>query len=398
MAQITTTPVVGQIRFLAVTGAAMFLTQLVGLMLAPLLVELSDEFDVSVAAAGQLAAVTFAAWAISVVSVGPISDSLGRRPVAVAGLGLLGISLLASSFAPNFGVLLALRVVTGLTGGMIPPNSMAAVADMLTPPKRAKAFGLLMAFASLSGVIGVPLVAVMTSMGGWRVPFTVIGSLLIAVSVLHWFWYPKFESSGPRTLSFLSRYKQMASIRLFRSSLAANLLQRMTFYGISSYLAAYLISEHDFSVGKTAIPLAIVGLGVVAGSIMAGSVSVMKRRAQVVAGCAVLGGAAAWLLFSFDITAWGTVGVALAGIAFISIGWPTFLAISTEISGNSQATAVGMLGASNQMGGVGGAALGGAFLALGGFSTVGFFCLGSVLLSAVVLQFGISDRTSANRK
>lgn len=379
-----------QTRFLAITGVAMFLAQLVGLMLAPLLVELSDEFDVSVAAAGQLAAVTFAAWAISVISVGPISDSFGRRPVSVAGLTLLSASVVASSFAPSFGALLGLRILTGLSGGMIPPNSMAAVADVLPPEKRAKAFGILMAVASLSSVVGMPLVAVMTSAGGWRVPFFVIGCLLFVCAMFHWFWYPKIERSGPRTFSFISRYKQMASISLFRTALAANVLQRMAFYAIISYLAAYLISEHGFSVGETAIPLAIVGVGVVIGSVMAGSVAAMRRRAQIVAGSAVVGGLAAFLLFSFDVTVWGTVGIALVGITFISIGWPTFLAISTEISGSSRATAVGMLGASNQIGGVGGAALGGAFLALGGFSTVGFFCLGVVLLSAVVLQFGMN--------
>jgi len=381
---------VRQTRFLAITGVAMFLAQLVGLMLAPLLVELSDEFDVSVAAAGQLAAVTFAAWAISVISVGPISDSFGRRPVSVAGLTLLSASVLASSFAPSFGALLGLRILTGLSGGMIPPNSMAAVADVLPPEKRAKAFGILMAVASLSSVVGMPLVAVMTSAGGWRVPFFVIGCLLFVCTMFHWFWYPKIERSGPRTFSFISRYKQMASISLFRTALAANVLQRMAFYANISYLAAYLISEHGFSVGETAIPLAIVGVGVVIGSVMAGSVAAMRRRAQIVAGSAVVGGLAAFLLFSFDVTVWGTVGIALVGITFISIGWPTFLAISTEISGSSRATAVGMLGASNQIGGVGGAALGGAFLALGGFSTVGFFCLGVVLLSAVVLQFGMN--------
>lgn len=379
-----------QTRFLAITGVAMFLAQLVGLMLAPLLVELSDEFDVSVAAAGQLAAVTFAAWAISVISVGPISDSFGRRPVSVAGLTLLSASVVASSFAPSFGALLGLRILTGLSGGMIPPNSMAAVADVLPPEKRAKAFGILMAVASLSSVVGMPLVAVMTSAGGWRVPFFVIGCLLFVCTMFHWFWYPKIERSGPRTFSFISRYKQMASISLFRTALAANVLQRMAFYANISYLAAYLISEHGFSVGETAIPLAIVGVGVVIGSVMAGSVAAMRRRAQIVAGSAVVGGLAAFLLFSFDVTVWGTVGIALVGITFISIGWPTFLAISTEISGSSRATAVGMLGASNQIGGVGGAALGGAFLALGGFSTVGFFCLGVVLLSAVVLQFGMN--------
>ncbi|MCH7736994.1 MAG: MFS transporter [Chloroflexi bacterium] len=384
-----------QARFLTLTGAAMFLVQNVSLMLAPLLVELAAEFDVSVAAAGQLAAATFGAWAVSVISVGPISDSFGRRPVAVAGLTLLSISVLASAFAPTFGVLLGLRVMTGLSGGLIPPNSMAAVADVVAPAKRARAFGLLMAFAALSGVIGVPMVAVVASAGGWRVPFLVIGSLLLICAVLHWFWYPKSQRPEAGSFSFISRYKQMAGIGLFRTALAANFLQRVAFYGTFSYLAAFLISEHGFSVGATAAPLSIVGVGVVVGSFMAGSVVASKRRAQVVAGCAIAGGLASLVLFSFDITAWGAVGVALIGITFISVGWPTFLAISTEISGSSQATAVGMLGASNQLGGVGGAALGGAVLALGGFSAVGFLCLGVALVSAVVLQLGMGGRKSS---
>ncbi len=169
-------------------------------------------------------------------------------------------------------------------------------------------------------------------------------------------------------------------------------MQRMAFYATLSYLAAFLISEHGLSVGETAVPLAILGIGVVVASTMAGPVAAMNRRTQVVAGRSVAGGLAALVVFSVDITAWGTVGLALVGITFISIGWPTFLAISTEISGSSRATAVGMLGASNQLGGVGGVVLGGAFLALGGFSTVGFFCFGALLLSTVVLQFGMGAR------
>lgn len=392
MAQLTTTPELKQTRFLAITGIGMAATQIVGLMLAPLLVALSDEFDVSVAAAGQLAAVTFAAWAVSVISVGPISDSFGRRPVAVTGLTLLSASVIASSFAPSFGVLMGLRVITGLAGGMIPPNSMAAVADVLPAAKRAQAFGLLMAFTSLSSVIGVPVVALVAGVGGWRVPFLVIGSILLVCAVLQWFWFPKSQTAEARTFSFMSRYKQMASIGLFRTTLLANLLQRMAFYATISYLAAYLINSHGMSIGETAIPLAIAGIGVVIGSTAAGSVSALTRRSQVVSTCALIGGLASLLMFSVDLSAWGTVGVALVGITFISVGWPTFLAISTEISGSSQATAVGMLGASNQLGGVGGAALGGAFLALGDFSTVGFFCLGTALISTVVLQLGMGVR------
>lgn len=118
-----------QRRFLAAVALGMFFSQSTSLMLAPLLVAMANEFDTSVAVAGQLATATFAAWGVSVVTVGPLSDSFGRRPVALTGLSLLSIGVVASAFAPNLETLMALRIVTGLGGGMIPPNSMAAVAD-----------------------------------------------------------------------------------------------------------------------------------------------------------------------------------------------------------------------------------------------------------------------------
>ena len=77
-----------QHRFLAAVAAGMFAAQLASLMLAPLLVAVATEFGTSVAVAGQLATVTYAAWAVS-VAVGSMSGSFGRRPVALTGLALL---------------------------------------------------------------------------------------------------------------------------------------------------------------------------------------------------------------------------------------------------------------------------------------------------------------------
>ena len=71
-----------QRRFLTAVALGMFFTQSASLMLAPLLVAMANEFDTLVAVAGQLATATFAAWGVSVVTVGPLSDSFGRRPVA----------------------------------------------------------------------------------------------------------------------------------------------------------------------------------------------------------------------------------------------------------------------------------------------------------------------------
>ena len=132
-----------QTRFLISVALALFAGQCAWLIDSPLLVDIASEFDVSVAIAGQLATASFAAWAVSVVISGPLSDSFGRRPVALLGLSLLCAGAVASSFAPNLGILLATRTVTGLGGGMIPPNSMAAVADVVSSKQRAVAVGRL---------------------------------------------------------------------------------------------------------------------------------------------------------------------------------------------------------------------------------------------------------------
>ncbi|MCH9017225.1 MAG: MFS transporter [Chloroflexi bacterium] len=383
-----------QFRFLAAVAVGLFATMSASLMLAPLLVAIATEFDTSVAVAGQLATVTFAAWAVSVVSVGPLSDSIGRRPVALTGLSLLSIGVLASALAPNLGTLMALRAVTGLGAGMIPPNSMAAVADSVPPARRAQTVGGLMAFATLSSVIGVPLVAVLAESGGWRLPFLATGSLLAACTVLNWFWFPKSEGPGLRSFSFFSRYRALLAIPIFRAALAVNFAQRMAFFGLFSYLAAYLIDVYGMSVGAVALPLAFVGIGTVIGSYIGGPVANRKDRMPLIAASSVAGGVAALLLFSIDMPLWAVVAIATGSVALLSVGWPVVITLSTEISGQSRATGIGLLGVSNQSGGVGGAALGGVLLAASGFPGIGYLSLGAVVGSAVIIVLFMRESRS----
>ena len=374
-----------QLRFLAAVAVGLFATMTASLMLVPLLVAIATEFDTSVAVTGQLATATFAAWAVSVVSVGPMSDSFGRRPVALTGLSLLSIGVLASAFAPNLGTLMALRVVTGIGGGMMPPNSLAAVADSVSPARRAQAVSGLMAFTSLSSVIAVPLVAIVADSGGWRLPFLVIGSLSAACALLNWFWFPKSDGAGIRSFSFFSRYRTLLAIPDFRSALAVNLAQRMAFFALFSYLAAYLIDAYDMSLGAVALPLGFVGIGTAFGSYIGGPVANRKERMPLIAAAALAGGLGALLLFSIDVPLWAAVAIATGAVSLLSVGFPVLLTLSTEVSGQSRATGVGLMGLSNQSGGVGGAALGGVLLAASGFPGVGYLCLGAVAFSALVI-------------
>ena len=132
-------PEINKAWFFAVLSLAVFSGLSAVFIVPPLLVEIATDFEVSVAVAGQLATVTFAAWAVSLLCVGPLSDSFGRRPVLLTGLVVLCGSVVASAFAPNIETLLALRVLTGMAGGTLPPTAVGVVSDVISPARRARA-------------------------------------------------------------------------------------------------------------------------------------------------------------------------------------------------------------------------------------------------------------------
>ena len=168
---------VNKALFLAVLFLAVFGAMNANFMVPALLVEISDDLGISVAVAGQLATATYAAWGVSVISVGPLSDSFGRRPVALAGLLLIAGSLIGSAFAPNIEVFLVLRVLTGLGAGTLPPNFVGAISDVISPERRARAVGALLAVGMLASVVSVPAVALLADWGGWRFTFIASGLL-----------------------------------------------------------------------------------------------------------------------------------------------------------------------------------------------------------------------------
>ena len=374
---------------------AVFATLSAVFIVPPLLVGIASDLEISVAVASQLATATFAAWGVSLVSVGPMSDSLGRRPVALAGLLLLTVSVLASAFAPNIEVLLALRVLTGLGGGTLPPNAVGAVSDVISPGKRAQAVSALLAINGLTSAVTVPVVAVLADWGGWRVPFVVSGLLLALGFLMNWLWFPQDRKERVRDWIFFSRYWSLMPLRYFRVALAVGLTQRLAYWGVISFFAAYLIHTYEVSVGFVALPLAIAAIGQVIGSYSAAFVAKQKYRATLIAGTSAVGGICGFLLFSVDLDLWTSVAVATVGTGLLSVTMPTLVAASTEYSGESKATGASLMGLSNQAGGALGAAIAGALLANTGYVGIGYLCL--VVTIASALMAGLFGRQFAEK-
>ena len=375
---------------------AVFATQNAVFIVPPLLVEIASDLDVSVAVAGQLATATFAAWGLSVVSVGPLSDSFGRRPVALAGLLLLLASVVASIFAPNIEVFLVLRVLTGLGGGTLPPNAVGAISDVISPAKRAQAVGALLAISMLTTVISVPMVALLAEWTSWRFTFVVAAIILGAGFVTNWFWFPRDNGERVRDLVIFSRYWSLLSLNYFRVALTVNLSHRIGYWAIVSFFAAFLIHTYDLSVGFVALPLAVTAVGQVVGSYGGGFVASKRSRAVLIAAVTAGGGLCGLLFFAVPLDLWVAVAVAAVGTGLLSIPFPSLVAASTEYSGESKATGVGMMGFSNQSGGMLGGAIAGALLASVGYEAIGYLCIGVAVASALIaIVFGRHLRQGA---
>jgi MFS transporter, DHA1 family, inner membrane transport protein len=372
------------ISLVTLLSAAVFLVRTAALMLGPLLVALAAAFHTSVAAAGQLAAAINLSWAITALFVGPVSDTYGRRRVGLTGLLVMGGGILGSILAWDYWALLVCRLLTGVGAAMIPPNSMAIIADHFPPAERGRPISILISASFLGPVLAIPLVALLADLGGWRAPFGVVGGLCLILWGFQWLWLPQGHTAG-KAVAFLARFATLSRRAGIWHVLVANALYQTAAFALFTYLAAFLIRTYGMRERETALPLAVALLGAMLGSILGGSVAGRTWRIGGVALTLLVGGLFAAVVFVVAGSPWLTVLLAAVGAVLLTVFEPVTWALIAELAGESRATANGMLAVSNQLGATIGASVGGLLLAFGGFSLVGLLCLGAAVIAALVI-------------
>ena len=303
----------------ALLAAAVFLVRTAALMLGPLLVALAAAFHTSVAAAGQIAAAINLSWALTALVAGPVSDTYGRRRVGLTGLFVMAVGILGSIFAWNYGALLACRLLTGVGAAMIPPNSMAAVADHFAPAQRGRPISLLISASFLGPVLAIPLIALLGELGGWRLPFVMVGGLCCILWGLQWVWWPQQACPAGQPVAFLARYAAVSRSAGLWHVLGANALYQTAAFGLFTYLAAFLIRTYGMRTGDTAIPLALALVGAMLGSMLGGVVAGRTWRLTGVTCTLGVGGVLVGIAFTVGISPWLTVLLASAGAVLLRV-------------------------------------------------------------------------------
>ncbi|PTX96613.1 MFS transporter [Opitutus sp. ER46] len=94
------------------------------------------------------------------------------------------LGTLVCGVAPNYAVLLAGRIVTGLFGGVIGAISFAILTDLFPLHVRGRVMGYVQSSFAASQVLGIPLGIFLATHLGWHAPFLLIAGVALVVGVV----------------------------------------------------------------------------------------------------------------------------------------------------------------------------------------------------------------------
>lgn len=205
---------------------------------------------------------------------GKLSDRVGRRPVLIVTIAMVGVTYAAFAFAPNIWIAFAIRFLNGFFAGNI-STLQGALADITPPDKRAGRMGIMgAAFSagfSTGPAIGGLLAQPSRGALGFQLPLLVAAALCIASALAVVFLVREHRPEG-------SSMKRVKAARM-RDAFADPIVSRVVMigsivvFGFAGIEAIYgLWAEQRFGWGPREIGLSFMVLGL-AGAFFQGVVT-----------------------------------------------------------------------------------------------------------------------------
>ena len=158
---------------------------------------LQDAFDATDSQIEWVVAAYIMAFALCLIPAGRLGDVVGRRRMFVAGVAVFGLGSLLCGMAPSIGALVAARVLQGIGGAMIGPQTLALVPVLFPPRERGLAFALFGLSAGLASVTGPVLGGWLISLDLWGLGWRPIFLVNVPVGLLTIFAALRFVPSVP---------------------------------------------------------------------------------------------------------------------------------------------------------------------------------------------------------
>jgi len=369
---------------LAAACLGMFAASSSGTTRAPFLIDMARDLGTSLPMVANLMAMTSIAWGITSLMAGAASDRWGRRPFLVGGPIGLALCLVGVAASPEYwSVALAVTLAGACAGGftgVIMTEASARTVDR----QRGRALGWVMAGQSLSLLVGVPLAAWAGSVIGWRGVSLGVGAIAL-LAALGLFATTLRPAGAVRSASAARPSLRGAMTGPVLRLLAIGVAERVC-YGVSVvYFATFLQVSYGLSPAGVAIPLAVIALGNILGTVVGGQMADrLPNRLHVFAG-AMLGSAVLSLvLYGLVLGLFATVAMGFAYIFINAIARPSLMAALANVPDEVRGTVRGLNVTSASFGWLGATAIGGWVMVAFGFAGFGPLAAGAALVGAAL--------------
>jgi EmrB/QacA subfamily drug resistance transporter len=133
-------------------------------------------------------------YAILLITAGRLGDMWGPKKLFMAGLVIFTAASAACGIAQNPEQLIFFRVVQGVGGAILTPQSLSIITSIFPPEKRGAAFGVWGAVAGLAAATGPTLGGFLTTNFSWRAIFYVNVPIGILAVILAWLLMPELTN------------------------------------------------------------------------------------------------------------------------------------------------------------------------------------------------------------
>jgi MFS transporter, DHA1 family, inner membrane transport protein len=287
-------------------------------VLAPagMLSELASGLGVSIRDAGLL--ITFGAVVLCIGSplTAWLTSRIERRTLLGGTLAVLAVTNFASAFAPDYAILLIIRLVMLAIGSLYTPQAAGTV-GLITPlGKRGGTIAYVFLGWSLAAAVGLPLVTFIASRYGWHTAYAGIGAIA-AVSFLLLVWRLPGGLLGVPV--DLKTWSDLAHNRLIILLLLITTLQMSGQFATFTFMAPLLRQLTGAGPDSVSVVFGIYGLFGFIGLVVASRIVDFwgGTKTSLLATAMVLIGLCLWALGAGNLIAMA-VGVAIWGLGFAS--------------------------------------------------------------------------------
>ncbi|MGD9538283.1 MAG: CynX/NimT family MFS transporter [Alphaproteobacteria bacterium] len=246
---------------LAVAGGVM-----VGLAVGkvpPAMAVIAEDFGLGRLVAGWLASIFFAFGALLGVFTGMAGGLFGARPLLFGGLLVLAAAGALGAFAPDGGVLLALRVIEGIGFSTITAAAPKLVFDAASGKDRDLALGIWSAYMPAGMALAMVAVPLLLPAIGWRGAWlagagvTLVVALLAAVGTAPRRWPEQPRRVAGARFDWAGAGETLGRLALWLYA-GAFLLYTIQWFAVAAWLPTFLVEAQGHSPLAAALYAALV--------------------------------------------------------------------------------------------------------------------------------------------